>query len=87
MSDYVKVVRDDIAYYIHDTHVECAKNESARLNSKWVRDLVYDCVLMRYSECVVNTRTNELLKCRPTIEDVIDRACGLKVVDTQLQTV
>lgn len=79
--DYVKYCRDGIAYYIREDVVPNIMRIE-RIES------IGNMQLMQYSDFVVNTLTNELVKCRYVMEDLIDMAFEVRKItrDSEMVT-
>lgn len=64
MSDkYVKLVKDGVAYYFLDQHYDLMCKNPYQHSQWW---------LMQFAMFAVDLRNNTILKCRNSIEDIID---------------
>jgi hypothetical protein len=64
---YTKIIHNNIAYYIREEHVAEATSNIGLLDRQ-----LSSFRLMSCSVFVINIKTNELLKCRERLLDVID---------------
>ena len=67
MSDYRKIVdAKNIVYYVRNEVVEVFDGNPFKTDYK----------LLRYADFAINRNTNELIKCRLSIEELIDIYTG-----------
>lgn len=69
-TQYVKVVFREKVYYIHESAwPKVSKNDEC--SSAFINQL------MLFSDFVVDRATNQIIKCRQTCENVLDKFCGV----------
>lgn len=71
---YHKIIYSDKIYYILDSVYPTIEKYVGDLynNVYTLPYLVSDLYLIRYSDYVVNIKTNQIIKCRMSIDEVID---------------
>lgn len=74
-KEYFKVMKNQKAYYIGAALKDKIVAELAALEpergEKW-----YELKLLQFSDFVIDTHTNQLVKCRYTLEDIFDQFTG-----------
>lgn len=76
MKEYFKVVGNEKVYYIGTALKDRVDEEffglKPEFGEKW-----YELKLLQFSDFVIDTRTNQLLKCRYMLEDIFDQFTGV----------
>ena len=67
LKTHSKIIKGDIAYYVHNDIFENPRFHFMDENSGTLK-------LMQMAEVAINLRTNVMIKCRFTLEDLLDNS-------------